>query len=72
LDRLRDIKAPTLVIVGTGDRIIPFTSSETLADRITGARLVKFEGGSHAFFVEMSGRFNREVLGFLKGDQESQ
>ncbi len=72
LDRLRDIKAPTLVIVGTGDRIIPFTSSETLADRIIGARLVKFEGGSHAFFVEMSGRFNREVLGFLKGDQESQ
>lgn len=71
LDRLDRIKAPTLVIAGSGDRIVPFSSSETLADRIPNARLVKFEGGSHAFFVEMSGRFNREVLNFLKGEQSS-
>ena len=71
LDRLGQIKSPTLVIVGTNDRIIPFTSSEVIAEKIPDARLVKFDGGSHAFFVEMSGRFNREVLNFLRGEQAS-
>jgi pimeloyl-ACP methyl ester carboxylesterase len=66
LDRLHQIKAPTLVIAGTNDRIIPFVSSETIAEKIPGAKLVSFEGGSHAFFVEMSGRFNKVVLDFLK------
>ena len=67
LDRLHQIKAPTLVIAGTGDRLIPFRSSEVLAERIPGARLVRVEGGSHAFFMEMRGRFNKEVLDFLGG-----
>lgn len=67
LDRLHQIKAPTLVIVGTGDRLVPSQSSELLADTIPGARLVKVEGGSHAFFMEMRGRFNKEVLDFLRG-----
>ena len=68
-DRLRKITAPTLVIVGTEDRIIPYTSSEILAGSIPDAKLVKFDGGSHAFFVEMRGRFNKEVLGFLMGER---
>ena len=67
LDRLHQIKAPTLVIVGTGDKLMPVHSSEMLANRIPGARLIKVEGGSHAFFMEMRGRFNKEVLNFLKG-----
>jgi 3-oxoadipate enol-lactonase len=67
LDRLHQIKAPTLVIVGTGDRLVPSQSSELLAGTIPGARLVKVEGGSHAFFMEMRGRFNKEVLDFLRG-----
>lgn len=66
LDRLHQIKAPTLIIAGTEDRIIPFASSELIAGKIPGARLVSFEGGSHAFFVEMSRRFNKAVLDFLK------
>lgn len=67
LDRLHQIKAPTLVIVGTGDRLIPSQSSDMLASAIPDARLVKVDGGSHAFFLEMRGRFNREVLDFLRG-----
>lgn len=65
LDRLQQIKAPTLVIVGTGDKLMPVHSSEVLANRIPDARLVKVEGGSHALFMEMRGRFNKEVLDFL-------
>ena len=66
LDRLHLIEAPTLVITGTEDRIVLPRSSEEIASRIPNARLVKVEGGSHAFFMEMRGRFNREILDFLR------
>ncbi len=65
LDRLHMIKAPTLVIAGTEDRIIPPGSADVMASRIPGARLVKIEGGSHTLVAEKRGRFNREVLDFL-------
>ncbi len=67
VDRLHLIKAPTLVIVGTGDRILPSESSDLLASRIPDARLVRIEGGSHSFFMEKRGEFNRVVLNFLRG-----
>jgi 3-oxoadipate enol-lactonase len=67
MDRLGQIKAPTLVIAGTDDKIIPPQSSDILSKNIPGAKLVRVEGGSHSFFMEMHGRFNREVLEFLKG-----
>ena len=66
LDNLPTIKVPTLVIVGTKDRVIKPSSSEVIAKLIRNAKLVKVESGSHMFFMEMSGRFNREVLGFLR------
>jgi len=65
LDRLHMIEAPTLVITGTADRVIPPSSSELIASQIPDARLVKVESGSHAFFFEMRDRFNQEVLDFL-------
>jgi len=49
------------------DRAIKPSSSEVIAKLIPNAKLVKVEGGSHAFFVEMRGRFNKEVLDFLRG-----
>jgi 3-oxoadipate enol-lactonase len=67
LERLPTIQAPTLVIVGAQDRLINPASSDVLADAIPGARLVKIESGSHAFFISKRGRFNREVLDFLLG-----
>ena len=67
LGRLHTIKAPTLVIAGTEDRIVPSIFSDLLANRILDARLVKIEGGSHTLVAEKRGRFNREVLDFLRG-----
>jgi len=66
LDRLHLIKAPTLVILGTEDKFCPPRSIEAMATRIPHARLVKIDGGSHNILVEMKGRFNKEVLDFLK------
>jgi 3-oxoadipate enol-lactonase len=68
LERLSLITAPTLVIVGTGDRIIKPVSSEVIAGKIPNAKLVRVEGGSHCFSFEMKNEFNREVLNFMKSD----
>lgn len=65
LDRLGHIKAPTLVIVGSSDRVIKPESSDEIARRIPAARLTVFDGGSHVFCMEMKDRFNEEVLRFL-------
>ena len=46
-DRLHLIKAPTLVIVGTDDRLIRPSSSDVLATKIPHAKLVKIANGSH-------------------------
>jgi pimeloyl-ACP methyl ester carboxylesterase len=68
VDRLHLIKSLTLVITGGADRIVPSHCSEILAEKIPKAKLIEVQGGSHAFFIEMRGRFNREVLDFLKDE----
>jgi 3-oxoadipate enol-lactonase len=66
-DRLHRIAAPTLVITGDADRLIPPANSDILARHIPGAKLVKIPGGSHGFNFETPDIFNREVLDFLVG-----
>ena len=64
-DRLHQINAPTLVITGDADLLIPPGNSDILAKSIPGARLVKIPGGSHGFNFETPDVFNRAVLDFL-------
>ncbi|MHA2069495.1 MAG: alpha/beta fold hydrolase [Candidatus Thorarchaeota archaeon] len=64
-DRLKLIKAPTLVITGTNDRLVKPISSEVIANLVPKAKLVKVDGGSHGVCVEMRSEFNKEVLDFL-------
>ncbi len=66
LDRLSSIKSPTLVLVGTQDRLVKPVSSEVIAQNIPGATLVKIDGGSHMFYMENKTSFNQKVLDFLK------
>ena len=66
IDRLDQIKAPTLVMAGAADKIVPIEFSRIVAKYIPGAKFLMFEGGSHSFFMERSKRFNREVIEFLK------
>ena len=66
IDRLDQIKAPTLVMAGTDDKVVPIEFSRIVAGHIPGARFIEFDGGSHSFFMERSKRFNREVIEFLK------
>jgi pimeloyl-ACP methyl ester carboxylesterase len=68
LDRLHLIQASTLILTGSKDRLISPQLSEALASRITGAKLVIIDGGSHVVAGEMAIRFKKEVLDFLGGD----
>jgi pimeloyl-ACP methyl ester carboxylesterase len=45
--RLHELKAPLLVIHGTEDPIFPVEHGAALAEAVTGARLVRIEGGGH-------------------------
>ena len=66
IDRLKMIKAPTLVITGSEDRLVNPASSEVIAKLVPNAKLVIISGGGHTFFMEMHSDFNTEVLHFLK------
>ncbi|GBC77266.1 Putative non-heme bromoperoxidase BpoC [bacterium HR08] len=64
-DRVSAIRAPTLIITGDEDVLIPPENSRNLAARIPGARLAIIEGAGHAVFIEQAEAFNRLVLDFL-------
>ena len=44
------ITAPTLVIHGTADSVVPFSHAEAVADRVPRAELLAIEGGEHVVF----------------------
>ena len=54
--RLADITAPTLVIHGTADRMLPASNGEAIAQAIPGARYEPLEGVGHMFWVEQPER----------------
>jgi pimeloyl-ACP methyl ester carboxylesterase len=63
--RLREIKAPTLVITGECDSTVSPARQKLLADGITGARQVVIPGAGHAVAVDQYEAFNRILLEFL-------
>jgi pimeloyl-ACP methyl ester carboxylesterase len=63
--RVSEIEAPTLVITGDEDVIVPHQNSLNLAGRIRGAELRIVRGGSHTFFIERPEEFNRAVIDFI-------
>ena len=64
-DRLGEITAPTLVMTGDADVLIPPANSEILAERIPNAELRCFAGCGHGFNLEAADDFNRAVEAFL-------
>jgi pimeloyl-ACP methyl ester carboxylesterase len=64
--RVGGITAPTLVVTGDEDVIVPHENSFNLASAIRGATLRIIEGGSHTFFIEQPEEFNRAVFEFVE------
>ncbi|MGA7677394.1 MAG: alpha/beta fold hydrolase [Dehalococcoidia bacterium] len=65
-ERLPQITAPTLVIVGDADRIIPAENSKILASRIPNAEMVILKNAGHGFFGEAAAETDRIILDFLR------
>jgi pimeloyl-ACP methyl ester carboxylesterase len=65
--RLGKIRAPTLVLTGDDDQIIPGESSELLAERIPNAELRIIRGTGHLFFLERPDETIEILAGFLDG-----
>ena len=62
-ERLRALRAPTLVISGDADRIIPVENSYRLAALIPGARLHVLHGAGHVFPLEREDETVELLLG---------
>jgi len=66
-DRLPDIKVPTLVIVGTKDRLMRCENSKLLASRIPGAELVMIDNAAHGVFIsDPTEKVSKTILDFLR------
>lgn len=63
--RQRQIRAATLVVHGTADRVVDPRNAELLAGMIPDARLVTFQGAGHLLFWEQPARFVEVVTAFL-------
>lgn len=64
-DKIKNIKSPTLVLAGTGDRIINHENSDIIASRIPGAKLIKFPGVGHFFPLERPKETTAAIFEFL-------
>ncbi|MBM4212531.1 MAG: alpha/beta fold hydrolase [Gammaproteobacteria bacterium] len=63
--RLGEVQAPTLVIAGAHDPVIPIERAEELADGIAGADLVVLDA-AHRSHLEQAEDFTRTVVDFLR------
>ncbi|HVF89543.1 MAG TPA: alpha/beta fold hydrolase [Blastocatellia bacterium] len=64
--RLHEIKAPTLIIHGESDRLVPPENGAILARAIEGARLVPVPNASHILLTDQPAFCNEAVLSFLE------
>lgn len=64
-NRLEEIQAPTLVIVGDQDKITPIAAAQKIHDRIKGSELLIIPSASHLSNVEQADLFNEAITTFL-------
>jgi pimeloyl-ACP methyl ester carboxylesterase len=68
VDRLADVRTPTLLVVGDRDIAIVRAAADYAAQRIPGARLVVLPGTDHLPQMEAPDAFNRLVVAFIAGE----
>src|SRR5262245_21650728 len=64
-DQMAKITAPTLVLHGTRDRIVPYKIGAEMAETIPNARFVTFEGGGHGLPGREAVSVNRLIRDFV-------
>jgi pimeloyl-ACP methyl ester carboxylesterase len=71
-DKVKAIKAPTLVIWGREDKLNPLAMAEAFARDISGAQKVIIEQCGHVPQIEKAPAFNGALLKFLAGEPAPQ
>ncbi len=66
IEELDKIKAPTLIVWGDQDAILPRSDQEALAAAIAGSRLVVYPGAGHALYWEEPARFASDLVAFIE------
>jgi 3-oxoadipate enol-lactonase len=64
-ERLTQIKAPTLIIVGSNDAAATAANADRLASAISGAQRVVIAGAGHMVNMDAPAEFNRALVAFL-------
>ncbi len=64
VNRLGEIKIPTLILVGKNDVLLPPRNSKIIHKNIANSELQILEGG-HMFWIEAEKEFNKAVIDFL-------
>ncbi len=65
MDRLPDIKIPTLIVAGEQDQGTPVASLRITNEKIAGSELVIIPSASHLSNLEQPESFNRSITAFL-------
>jgi 3-oxoadipate enol-lactonase len=65
LERLSEIKIPTLIMVGEDDPGTPVDASRAMHDRIPQSKLVVLPSAAHLSNIEQTKGFNRALMAFL-------
>ena len=63
--RLGEVRAPTLVVVGDHDPLIPLAAAEATAAALPAAELAVIPGAGHLAFLERAEEVNRVIRDFL-------
>ncbi len=71
VDRLNQIKIPTLITIGLKDIFTPPEFSEILHREIKGSRMVAFPDGGHVHHWEDLDRFNKLTIDFFLNSDKS-
>ncbi len=66
-DELSAVQAPTLLVWGEGDQMVPAAIGMALRQRIPTARLHIVKDGGHVPMFDQAHEFNTAVLAFLEG-----
>jgi 3-oxoadipate enol-lactonase len=67
--RVGEIRAPTLVIHGNSDALVPPANGKLIAERIPGAKLVVLNHASHLFTTDQTEAAHQAILDFLSAHQ---
>jgi pimeloyl-ACP methyl ester carboxylesterase len=69
-ERVGDISAPTLVVWGTDDMMVPVEDADEFERLIPNARKVLFEDTGHVSMIERPETFNRLLMEFIADQGE--